>query len=138
MFPYVMTIDTAASLSPIDEYVLTDIIKPYIEPCTGVTPWCSSKTKVKHLGQLRLYISLQDLLVPVYCCVLSAFPLKILLGTNFCNRHIEEPYLAPDTPELVFSNPDRRLQRGHGFCYPHPLAGNNPSYGKGKCKHQAR
>lgn len=88
MFPHVISVDTTAGLSFVDETVLTPIMKQSIEPCTGVTLRCASNTRVQPLGQIRLYVLLHDLLVPFYFGVIQNFWLKLLIGTTFCDRHI--------------------------------------------------
>lgn len=89
MFPHVLTVNTAAELSLIDEIVLTTEMRNLMEPCSGVILRCSSNTHVKPLGQLRLYLHLNDLIVPFYFGAMQNFPPKRLVETTFCDHHIE-------------------------------------------------
>lgn len=101
MFPHVLTVDTAAGLSLVEETVLMPTMQRRIEPCSGVTLRFTSNTRVQLLGQIRLYICLHDLLFPFYFGVMRNFPPKLFMGTTFCDRHIVtiKPVLKQMTPK---------------------------------------
>lgn len=83
MFLHVLTVDTATGISLVDKTVLTDHMKRRIEPCTGVTLHCASKTRVKPLGKIRIYVRLHDLIVPLYFGIMRNLPPTLLISNTF-------------------------------------------------------
>lgn len=83
MFPHVMTVDTVAGLSLVDEEVLTPEMKHRIEPCTRATLRCASNICVQLLGQILQYLHLHDLVVQFYFGVMRYFPPKLLILLRF-------------------------------------------------------
>lgn len=107
-FTILINLNTATSLSLIDESVLTDNMKPYIEQSTGVTLRCVSNTNEQPLSQIRIYLYLQhlDIFIPFYIGVPRNFPSKLLISTMFCERHIKSikpnlEYITPKNSQLL-------------------------------------
>lgn len=73
IFPQVLNVDTAAVLSLIFEIVLTAEIRNRIEPSSGFILRCASKTLVKPVGRLGLYLRLNNLIVTFYFGVMQIF-----------------------------------------------------------------
>lgn len=82
------TFDTAAGFFLIDEFVLSNDMKSYIEPCTGVTMRCTLNIKVQPFRQIRPYVRLQDIVVPCYFIDIRNLSPMIFIGTTFCDSHI--------------------------------------------------
>lgn len=101
-----MIVDTAASLCLISESVLTETMKMYVEQYTCVTIQGVSNTKAQHLGQIRLYVHLYDLVVQFYFSVLRAFLPKLLICTKFCDLHIAS--IKPNLRQII-QNPSLQL-----------------------------
>lgn len=73
----------------IDETALTSEMHHRIEPCNGISLRCDSNIRVKPLGQLHLYLYLRDLIVRLYFAFMPEFPQKLISGTTFWDRDIE-------------------------------------------------
>lgn len=89
MFPHLLTVHTTAGLSLIEETVITPTMRDRIESSSGFMLCCASYTGVQPLGQHRLYLRLNDFLVPFSFGVMKNFPPKLQVGTTFCDRQIE-------------------------------------------------
>lgn len=89
ILPNVVTVDSAAGLSLDYEETLPGYMLELVKTCAGTFLLCVSNNRVASSAQIRLFLLINDLIVPFHFGVMKNLPPKLLIEEIFCCRNVK-------------------------------------------------